>query len=94
MGYDIQMGECWRTTEQAEWNQEHGIGIANSVHCDRLAVDLILWKNGVMLSTINDYSPAGKIWKSYSTPNNLLCWGGEFQKPDVYHFSVEFGGIR
>ena len=38
-GFDVTFGEAYRTPEQAKWNEEHGIGISNSLHTMRLAVD-------------------------------------------------------
>ena len=49
-GYDLTFGEAWRTPEQAKLNAEKGIGIANSLHTERLAIDFNLFKDGVWLN--------------------------------------------
>ena len=85
-GYQITMGECYRTKEQAELNAKKGIGIANSLHCDRLAVDLNLFKEGKLL-TADGYLPAGLIWEKMGG-----TWGGRFN--DGHHYSLEHEGKK
>lgn len=88
-GYAITMGECYRTPQQAALNAESGAGITNSLHCDRLAVDLMLFKDGEYLTTTLDYQPLGEYWESIGG-----AWGGRFSKPDSDHFSIAFGGRK
>src|SRR6185437_5899335 len=59
LGYELTWGEAYRTQEQAQWDADHGIGIAQSVHCDRLAVDLQLFKDGRYLTNSTDYAFMG-----------------------------------
>ena len=42
-GYYCTLGECWRSPEQAEIYVKQGKGIKNSLHCQRLAIDLNLF---------------------------------------------------
>ena len=44
-GYEITLGEAYRTPEQAEINAQKGIGIKNSLHTKRLAIDINLFKD-------------------------------------------------
>jgi hypothetical protein len=89
LGYEVTGGEWWRTPEQAAWNAAHGIGIKNSLHRRRMAIDLNLFKNGVLLTKSEDYRPLGEWWEGQ---HPLARWGGRFG--DGNHFSLEFGGVR
>ncbi len=90
-GYELTWGETLRTPEQALHNAANGAGIAHSLHLIKLAVDLALFKNGELLSTLEDYKPLGEYWKSLDP---LCCWGGDFHSPDADHFSITWQGIR
>ena len=88
--YGVRMGECYRTAEQAALYAARGIGIKNSVHCERLGADLILSQYGEVLTRWEDYGVAGGIWKSL---NLLARWGGDFERlRDGQHFSFEYQG--
>lgn len=88
-GYQITFGEAYRTREQAALNAKSGIGIANSLHCDRLAIDLNLFRDGKYLTRTEDYQPLGEWWIAQSQD---CKWGGLFKKPDGNHFSVAYMG--
>jgi hypothetical protein len=88
-GYELSWGEAYRTQEQAQWDAQHGSGIFNSVHCDRLAVDLQLFKDGVYLTDPAAYKFMGDFWK---TLHPLARWGGDFHTVDADHFSLEYEG--
>ena len=75
IGYTVTLGEAYRTPEQAELNEKKGIGIKSSLHCDRLAMDLNLFKNGVYLPRSEDYKELGIHWENLSEHN---LWGGHF----------------
>ena len=100
MGYQLTFGECWRPPETAALYQQQGKGIIQSLHSDRLAIDLNLFKNGVYLITTEDYRPLGEWWEAQSTMDYMLCWGGTFRdsegkpNPDSDHFSLEYGGRK
>ena len=87
-GYTCTGGELFRTSEQAKWNAERGIGIADSQHCKRLAVDLMLFKDGVWTTNGEEYRPFGEFWKSL---NSLNKFGGDFQRKDFVHFEMQEG---
>jgi hypothetical protein len=89
-GYSCTFGEAWRSHEQAEIYAREGKGIVQSLHCDRLALDLNLYSpDGVYLRAKKDYEPFGKYWQSLHKKNR---WGGCFHdhtgksKPDSDHF--------
>lgn len=89
----VTFGEVWRSPEEAKIQASKGAGIINSLHCDRLAVDLNIFNNNnELLITINDLHPYGNYWKCLH-PNNK--WGGDFKKkPDADHFSMSIGDGR
>ena len=91
-GYELTWSETYRTPEQAMINAANGSGIVHSLHLIRLAVDLNLFKDGTLLSSVEDYRPLGGFWKSLDP---LCCWGGDFTtRPDADHFSLTFQGIK
>ena len=90
-GYTLTFGEAWRSPAEAAINAQTGAGIANSLHTERLAIDLNLFKDGVLLESVDDYRPAGEYWLTLHT---LARWGGTWAKPDADHFSLTFGGIE
>ena len=91
LGYECRFGEAYRTPEQAALNAEHGTGIKNSEHCKRLALDLLLDKDGVWLTDTEDYKPLGDWWEKQS---ELARWGGNFtSRADGNHFSLEDQGV-
>jgi hypothetical protein len=83
-GYSVTFGEAMRTPEQAAHYATLGIGITDSLHCKRLAVDLNLFNgDGVYLSDTKSYEEFGVFWESLNSHNR---WGGRFKKPDGNHF--------
>jgi len=89
MGYEVTFGEAWRTPEQAARNAASGSGIANSLHTERLAIDLNLFKNGHWLSSTEAHRPLGEWWEKQ---HSLARWGGRFTRPDGNHYSFTHGG--
>jgi hypothetical protein len=88
-GYGVTMGECWRTPEQAALNAKTGKGIANSVHCERLAVDLNLFRDGKYLTQAEHYKILGDWWKAQGPD---CRWGGDFANKDYNHYSFSYAG--
>lgn len=89
-GYGLTFGEAYRSPEQAKANAQKGSGIANSLHCSRLAVDFNLFINGVYQERTEAYLPLGEYWESLGG-----AWGGRFKtRPDGNHFSLEHNGVR
>ncbi len=88
-GYELTLGEAYRTPEQAIRNAVNGSGIINTLHAKRLAIDLNLFKNGSYLTDTESHRPLGTYWKSLHT---LARWGGDFG--DGNHYSIEHEGIR
>lgn len=89
-GLELTWGEAYRTKEQAQWDATNHIGIVNSVHCERLAVDFMLFKSGIYLTEPAAYQPLGEFWKSL---HPSCRWGGDFKTVDADHFSITWGGV-
>lgn len=85
----LTFGEAYRSPETAELYARQGKGIKNSLHCQRLAIDFNLFKNGKYLTATSDYEILGEFWEKIGG-----SWGGRFSKPDGNHFSLEHNGVK
>lgn len=91
-GYELTLGDAYRSPEQAALNAQKGSGISNSLHTQRLAIDLNLFINGVYQPDSKAYKPLGDFWKSLDAG---CCWGGDFQaRQDGNHFSITWNGVK
>ncbi len=90
-GYKVTLGEAHRPEWVAEEYAKQGKGSARSLHIDRLAIDLMLFKDGEYLTKTEDYARAGNAWMQL---NEMNRWGGTFKKPDGNHFSMSVGDGR
>lgn|SRR3990167_3025652 len=93
-GVRLTFGETWRTPDQAELNAIQGKGIRNSLHCDRLAIDLNFFKEDKLLEKFDEIEQFGIYWKSLSTPGAECHWGGDFKSRDLGHFSIGHAGRK
>ncbi len=89
LGYQIRPKELLRTKEQAKLNAANGTGIANSLHCDGLAIDIVLFKDGQPCWGSGEYTELGEFWESL---HELASNGRDFN--DGGHFSIRDGGRR
>lgn len=87
MGYEITLGEAYRSPEEALRLSKSKKGIKNSLHTQKLAIDLNLFKNGVYLSSTESHRPLGEWWESQGG-----TWGGRFD--DGNHYSFEHNGVK
>lgn len=87
--YKLTGGELWRPKETADLYAARGIGSRNSLHLDRLAVDLNLFIDEQYKTDTESYTCLGAYWKSLDPQNR---WGGDFTRPDGNHFSRSIGG--
>lgn len=90
-GYELTFGEAYRTPEQAALNAAKGSGISNSLHTQRLAVDLNLFIGGEYITGTEQYRPLGEYWESLDPE---CAWGGRFSRPDGNHFSLSHQGVK
>lgn len=88
-GDDLTFGEAYRSPEEAARLAALGKGIVKSLHVQRLAIDLNLFKNGVYQTATEAYRPLGEWWVQQ---HELCRWGGRFTKPDGNHFSLTHEG--
>lgn len=87
LGYEFTWGDAYRSPEEAARQAASGRGIVNSLHTQRLAVDLNLFRNGVYLTGTEDHRPLGEWWEQQ---HELCRWGGRFK--DGNHYSLTHGG--
>lgn len=95
-GIEVALGESWRSPEEAARLADAGLGIRASLHCERLAQDLLLRVvNGDLINDAAMYEPLGVYWEGL----HASCrWGGRFKnakgfpRPDPDHFSLAFQG--
>lgn len=87
-GYSFRLGDAYRDPRAfGEIGKVIAYGHPKSGHKQRLAIDLILEKDGVMLTETKDHEPFGVYWESLGG-----TWGGRFK--DGNHYSLEFNGIK
>lgn len=92
MGYELTFGETYRPIQIAEVYERQNKGIKNSLHGLRLAIDLNLFKNNLLVTDTMGYEELGIYWESLSTDDCTACWGGRFN--DGNHFSIEHNGVK
>lgn len=92
MGYEVTFGETYRSPEEAERQARLGKGIKNSLHTQRLAIDLNLFRDGAYLSSTESHRPLGEWWEAQSTDEIQCAWGGRFK--DGGHYSFAHGGRK
>lgn len=92
LGYEVTLGEAYRSPEEAERLAKLGKGIRKSLHTLRLAIDLNLFRDGAYLTSIDGHEPLGTWWEAQSADAVTCSWGGRFGDPN--HYSVAHGGRR
>ena len=96
-GYDVRMGEVWRSKAAAEEYARLGIGIINSAHRNKLAVDINLFLDGKYLTSTEDHRIFGEYWEGL---HPLCRWGGRWKVGkkkggrDGNHYSLEHRGVK
>ncbi len=87
LGYEVTLGEAWRSEYEATRLAKQKLGIKRSLHSDRLAIDLNLFRDGVWLKTTEDHRPLGDWWEQIGG-----AWGGRFN--DGNHYSLAHEGRK
>lgn len=86
-------GESHRPEITAKAYARMGIGIAASLHTQRLARDKMLILNGKYTPRAADYLYAGEVWEAIGPAFGVqTAWGGRFN--DANHFSCAWGGRK
>lgn len=91
-GYELTFGEAYRSIEEAARLAGLKKGIKNSLHIQRLAIDLNLFKDGRYLSSTESHKTLGEWWESQSTSKYECVWGGRFG--DGNHYSIAHEGRK
>lgn len=86
LGFEITFAEAYRPTETAELYAARKIGIKDSLHTIRLAIDLNLFRGGVYQTDGEAHAPLHDYWESI---------GGSVRiDKDMNHYSLEWQGVR
>jgi hypothetical protein len=89
----VTLGEAHRPTWVAAEYARRGMGIATSLHTQRLAVDLMLFENGVYQTNGERYRPLAVLWKAVAPAFGVVPGAGiDFN--DGNHFSCAWQGRR
>ena len=88
-GHELTFGEAHRSPEEAARLAASGKCIKNSLHGDRLAIDLNLFINGTYRRSTEAHRPLGDYWESLHPD---CRWGGHFG--DGNHYSFTHGGRK
>ena len=87
-GYECTQGDAYRDPRVfGDVGEKKGYGKSFSLHKERLAKDINLFKDGVYLTETEDHRFAGEYWESL---HPLCVWGGHFD--DGNHYSIEHEG--
>ena len=82
-GYEVSVDWAYRPPEVAAYYAQIGVGIRNSLHIKKLAVDLNLFLDGKWLRDTEAHKGFGDWWEA----QHPLCrWGGRWH--DGNHYEV------
>ena len=88
MGYEVTLGDAYRDPRVfGKFGKRRGYGAAKSVHKQRLAIDLNLFRDGKYLDKSEDHRALGEWWEAQGG-----TWGGRFS--DGNHYSLEHNGYK
>lgn len=79
-GYEITLGHALRC-------RNCHTGRKTSLHKDKLAIDINLFRDGKYLSATEDHRELGELWESWGG-----TWGGRFN--DGNHYGLEHEGRK
>lgn len=80
LGYEWTYGDAFR-------DPDCPYGSRRSLHSERLAIDINLYREGIWLDKTEDHTPLAEFWEGLGG-----SWGGRFG--DGNHYSLEHGGRR
>jgi hypothetical protein len=85
--YAVTVGDAYRSAEEAARLTALGVGVLESPHRRRLAIDLNLFLEGVYQTSTDAYLPLGVVWEALGPE---CRWGGRFTRADGNHFEVRW----
>jgi hypothetical protein len=88
LGFEVRLQELARTAYQAKENARLGVGVEKSAHLNKLAIDIVLTREGVVLYDTDEYRELGEWWGEQEED---CRWGGDWD--DGGHFSIEHWGM-
>jgi len=89
-GYKVRWGDNFRDPRvHGKVGEKVGYGSAYSMHKDKCAADLNLFKGGKFLTTTASHKASGEKWESR---HELCVWGGRWE--DGNHYSLEHEGRK
>lgn len=87
-GYELSLGDAYRDHRVfGAPGVKRNYSSANSLHKERLAIDLNLFKDGKYLDKTEDHKELGEFWEGIGG-----TWGGRFN--DGNHYSVMHNGRK
>ena len=85
-GYEMTFAEAYRPPELAELYEKQGRGIKNSLHTQRLAIDLNLFKDGNYLTDGSGHNELHDFWDAIGGAKRIA--------KDLNHYSILHNGTR
>lgn len=94
--YSVTFGEAFRPASVARDYAMRGIGIANSLHTQRLAIDLNLFDRGVFQTATEAHQPLAELWMQVGGQMGVKPAAGYYftPRPDGNHYSCEWNGVK
>lgn len=84
LGFKVRIGDLYRDSRvHGVYGEKKGYGSQWSMHKLRLAVDLNLMKEGILMTFTEEHKELGMWWESL---HPLCRWGGRFN--DGNHYSL------
>jgi hypothetical protein len=93
--HQVALGEAHRPEWVAAQYARKGIGIAESLHTKKLAIDLLLFVDGVYQSQPEAYQPLAELWLQVAPAFGVVPAAGfYFKSRDAVHFSCSWEGFK
>lgn len=91
--YYITFGEAFRPQSVAAAYAKAGLGISNSLHTKRLAIDLNLFDRGVFVTDGSGHKPLAELWMKTGGAFGITPAAGYYFN-DGNHYSCAWKGVK
>ena len=92
LGYEVTLGDAYRDPRvHGPLGSKRSYSHPYSMHKNRMAIDLNLFKDGVYLTSGAEHKPLGEWWEQQ---HEWARWGGRFDDPNHYSFGHVIDGIE